>query len=64
MGQAVAKVTGHCAASQNVAGSILMRPLGFFIDLILPVAYGPGVDPTSNRNEYQGYLTGDKAANA
>jgi len=29
----------------------------FFIELILPAAhYGPGVYPTSNRNEYQGYL--------
>jgi hypothetical protein len=26
--------------------------------------YGPGVDSTSNRNEYQEYLRGDRAAGA
>jgi hypothetical protein len=30
-----------------------MRSLDFSIDLILPGAYGPGIDPASNRNEYQ-----------
>jgi hypothetical protein len=27
--------------------------IGFSIDLILPAAYGPGVNFASNRNEYQ-----------
>ena len=30
--------------------------LGFFTDLILPATFGPDVDSTSNRHEYQGYL--------
>ena len=33
-----------------------------FIDLILPAAPWPGVYSASNRNEYQGYLLGVKAA--
>jgi hypothetical protein len=39
-----------------------MASLGFFIDIILPTAYGPGIDSSSNRNEYQEYLLGVKAA--
>jgi len=35
-------------------------PLGFFIDLILPLHYDLGVNSDSNRNEYQGYLWGGK----
>jgi hypothetical protein len=38
---------------------VLMK---FFIEIILPVGYGPGVDSASNRNEYQEYLLGVKAA--
>jgi hypothetical protein len=33
----------------------------FFFDIILPAAYGPGVDSASNRNEYQEYFLGLKA---
>jgi hypothetical protein len=33
-----------------------MGSLGFFIELILLLHYGPGVDTASNRNEYQGYI--------
>jgi len=29
-----------------------------------PLHYGPGVDPASNRNEYQVYFLGVKAAGA
>ena len=29
-----------------------------FIDLIFPAHYGPGANPFSNRNEYEGYLLG------
>jgi hypothetical protein len=41
-----------------------IKPLEFFTDLIHPAAYGPGVDPVSNTNEYQGYLMGDQAPGA
>ena len=33
-----------------------MVSLEFFIDIILPVALGPGVDSASKRNEYQEYF--------
>jgi hypothetical protein len=35
----------------------------FFIDIILP-HNGPGIDSVSNRNEYQEYILGIKAAGA
>jgi hypothetical protein len=39
---------------QKVASSIPDEVIGFFsIDLILPVALGPGVYSASNKNEYQ-----------
>jgi hypothetical protein len=41
-----------------------MASMEFFSDIILPVNYGPGVDPASNRNEYQEYFLGVKAAGA
>jgi len=34
--------------------------LEFFIDIILLVTLGTGVDPASNRNEYQKYFLGGK----
>ena len=34
----------------------------FFIHIILPATLWPGVDSTSNRNEYQDYFLGVKAA--
>jgi hypothetical protein len=34
----------------------IMGSLGFFIDLILPATIDPGIDSTSNRNEYLGYI--------
>ena len=36
--------------------------IGFFIDIILPAAQDSGVDSASNRNEYQEYFLGLKAA--
>jgi len=36
----------------------------FFIDIILPIALWPEVDSASNRNEYQEYFLGVKAAGA
>ena len=39
--------------------------LEFFIDIkSFQSHYGPGVDSTSNRNEYQEYFLGVKAAGA
>jgi hypothetical protein len=41
-----------------------MVSLEFFGDIILPVDYGPRVDSSSNRNEYEVYFLGVKAAGA
>jgi hypothetical protein len=41
-----------------------MVSLDFFIDIILPAALWPEVDSASNRNEYQEYFLGVKAAGA
>ena len=49
----------QCATSQKVTGvRFPMVSLEFFIDIILPVHYGPGVDSASNRNEYREYFSG------
>ena len=39
-----------------------MVSLEFFIDVILPIYCGPGVDSASNRNEYQEYFLGVRTA--
>ena len=36
----------------------------FSLTLSFPSCYGPGVDPASNRNKYQVYFLGVKAAGA
>jgi len=41
-----------------------MVSLEFFIDIILPAAQCPWGDSASNRNEYQEYFLGGKAAGA
>jgi len=41
-----------------------MVSLEFFIDIIFRSQYGPVVDSASNRNEYQEYFLGVKAAGA
>ena len=41
-----------------------MMSLEFFIDIILLPHYGHGVHSASNRNEYQEYFLGVKAAGA
>ena len=52
-----------CATNRKVAGSILARVSGFFIDIkYFRSHYGPGVDSASNRNEYQEYFLGVKVA--
>jgi hypothetical protein len=54
----------HCAESRKVAGSIRDGVIGIFIDIMLPAALWPWGDSNSNRNEYQEYFLGVKAASA
>ena len=63
LGTAVAQWLRCCATNRRVAGSNPASVSGFFID-IKPFRshYGPGVDSASNRNEYQEYFLGVKAA--
>ena len=62
---AVAQCLRCCATNRKVGGLIPAGVSGFFID-IKPFRshYGPGVDSDSNRNEYQEYFLGVKAAGA
>jgi len=54
-----------CVTNRKVAGSIPASVSGFFIDIkSFRSHYGPGVDSASNRNEYQEYFLGVKAAGA
>ena len=54
-----------CATNRKVAGSIPAGVGGFFIDIkFFWLHYAPGVDSASNRNEYQEYFLGVKAAGA
>ena len=63
VGTAVAQWLRCCATIQKVAGSIPAGVSGFFIDVkSFRSHYGPGVDSASNRNEYQEYFLGVKAA--
>ena len=65
MGTAVAQWLRCYATNRKVAGSIQANVNGFFIDIkSFRSHYGPGVDSASNRNEYQEYFLGDKAAGA
>jgi len=65
MGTAVAQWLRCCATNWKVAGSIPAGISGFFIDIkSFRSHYGPGVDSASNRNEYQEYFMGVKAAGA
>ena len=64
-GTAVAQWLRCCATNRKVAGSIPDGVSGFFIDIkSFWSHYGPGVDSASNRNEYQEYFLGVKAAGA
>jgi len=54
-----------CATNWKVAGSIPAGFSGFFIDIKSFCShYDPGVNSASNRNEYQEYSLGAKAAGA
>ena len=65
VGTAVAQWLRCCATNQKVAGSIPACVSGFFVDIkSFRSHYGPGVDSASNRNEYQEYFLGVKAAGA
>jgi len=54
-----------CVTNRKVAGSIAAGVSEFFIDIkSFRSHHGPGVDSTSNKNEYQEYFLGLKAAGA
>ena len=64
-GTAVAQWLRRSATNRKVAGSIPAGVSGIFIDIkSFRLHYGPGVDSASNRNEYQEYFLGVKAAGA
>ena len=64
-GTTVAQWLRCCATNWKVAGSIPAGVSGFFIDIkSFRSHYGPGVNSASNRNEYQEYFLGVKAAGA
>jgi len=55
----------RCATSRKVAGSIPAGVSVFFIDIkSFWSYYGPGVDSSSNRYEYQEYFLGVNADSA
>jgi len=65
MSSAVAQWLRYCATNRKVAGSIPAGVSRIFIDIkFFRSHYGPGVDSASNRNEYQEYFLGVKAADA
>ena len=65
LGTAVAQWLRCCATNRKVAGSIPAGVSGFFIDIkSFRSHYGPVVDSASDRNEYQEYFLGVKAAGA
>jgi hypothetical protein len=61
---AVAQWLMHCATNRKVAGSIPDGHWIFFIGIIHLVALWTWGDSASNRNEYQEYFMGVKAAGA
>jgi hypothetical protein len=64
MGCAVAEWVRHCATNRKVAGSIPDGVIGIFQWQSFRPHYGSGVDLAPNRNEYQEYFRGVKAAGA
>ena len=64
-GTAVAQWLRCCATNRKVAGSIPAGVIGFFINIkSCRSHYCPVVDLASNRNVYQEYFLGVKAAGA
>ena len=65
-GTAVAQWLKCCATNRKVVGSIPAGVSGFSLTLkeSFRSHYGPGVDSASNRDEYQEYFLGVKAAGA
>jgi len=64
-GTAVAQWLRFCATNRKVAGSIPVGVSRFFIDIkSFRSHYCSEVDSASNRNEYQDYFLGVKAAGA
>ena len=62
---AVAQWVKCCGTNQKVAVSIPACVTGFFIEIkFFPSHDGPEIDSASNRNEYQEYFLGVKAAGA
>jgi len=65
VGTVVAQWLRCHATNRTVAGSIPAGVSEFFIYIkSFRLHYGPGVDSASNRNEYQEYFLGVKAAGA
>ena len=65
VGTEVAQWLRCCPTNRNVAGSIPAGVSGFFLVIkSFRSHYGPRVDPASNRNEFQEYFLGVKAAGA
>ena len=65
MGTGVAQWIRCCATNLKVAGSIPAGVSGFFVGIkTFRTHYDPGVDSACNRNEYQEYFLGLKAAGA
>jgi len=63
VGTAVAQWLRCCSTNRKVADSTPAGVSGYFIDIkSFRSHYGPGVDSASNRNEYQEYTLGVKAA--
>ena len=64
-GTAVAQWLRCCSTNLRAAGSIPAGVIGIFINIkSFRSHYGAGVDSASNRNEYQEYFLGVKAAGA
>ena len=62
-GTSVAQWLRCCVTNRKVTDSIPAGVIGFFIDIKSFRSHcGPGIDSTSNRNEYQENFLGVKAA--
>ena len=64
LGTAVAQWLRRCATNRKVAGSIPDGVIVIFHWHSFRSHYGPGDDSASNRNDYQEYFLGVKAAGA